>query len=54
VDTNPAGNGEADVVFTPELLDALGLRGLTIGGNITLLRDGSPAYTTGRRAIELD
>jgi hypothetical protein len=54
VDTNPAGNGEADVVFAPELLDALGLRGLTIGGNITLLRDGSPAYTTGRRAIELD
>jgi hypothetical protein len=54
VDTNPAGNGEADVVFAPELLDALGLRGLTIGGNITLLRDGSPAYTTGCKLIELD
>ena len=54
VDTNPSGNGEADVVFAPELLDALGLRGLTIGGNITLSREGSPAYTTGCQVIELD
>ena len=52
--TNPSGNGEEDVVFAPELLDALGLRGLTIGGTVTLLRAGSPAYTTGCRAIELD
>ena len=54
VDTNSSGNGEADVVFAPELLDALGLRGLAIGGNVTLLHDGSPAYTTGCRTIQLD
>jgi hypothetical protein len=54
VETNPSGNGEADVVFAPELLDALGLRGLMIGGNITLSHDGWPAYTTGCRVIQLD
>jgi hypothetical protein len=54
VDTNPSGNGEADVVFAPELLDALGLRGLAIGGNVTLFHDGSPVYTTGCRTIQLD
>jgi hypothetical protein len=54
VDTNSSGNGEADVVFAPELLDALGLRRLAIGGNVTLLHDGSPAYTTGCRTIQLD
>jgi len=54
VDTNPAGNGEADVVFAPELLDALGLRGLTIGGNVTLYRGGAPTYTTECRPIQLD
>jgi hypothetical protein len=54
VDTNPSGNGEADVVFAPELLDALGLRGLTIGGDITLFRDGAPAYSTGCKEIQLD
>lgn len=54
VDTNPAGNGEADAVFTPELLDALGIRGLTIGGNVTLYREGLPAYSTGCNEVELD
>ena len=54
VDTNPAGNGGADAVFAPELLDALGIRGLTIGGNVTLLREGSPAYSTGCQVIQLD
>ena len=52
--TNVAGSGQADVVHDPELLAALGLRGLTIGGEVTLLRDGSPAYTTGCRIVELD
>ena len=52
--TNAAGNGQADAVFEPELLDALGLRGLTIGGNVTLFRDGSPAYTIGCEVIQLD
>jgi hypothetical protein len=36
VSTNTAGNGRADAVDTPELLGALGLRGLTIGGSVTL------------------
>jgi hypothetical protein len=54
VDTNPSGNGEADVVFAPELLDALGLRGLTTGGTVTLFREGSPACTTGCQVIQLD
>lgn len=52
--TNGSGNGQADVVFAPELLDALGLRGLAIGGNVTLFQEGSPAYTTGCRTIQLD
>ena len=52
--TNEAGNGHADAVHDPELLAALGLRGLTIGGEVTLLRDGSPAYTTGCRVVHLD
>jgi hypothetical protein len=54
VDTNPSGNGEADAVFTPELLDALGIRGLTIGGTVTLFRQGVPAYTTGCHVVQLD
>jgi hypothetical protein len=52
--TNDAGNGLANVTFPPELLSALGLRGLTIGGTVTLARDGSPAYTTGCRINRLD
>jgi hypothetical protein len=52
--TNASGNGQADVVLDPELVAALGLRGLTIGGNVTLFRGGLPAYTTGCRVIQLD
>jgi len=54
VATNAEGNGVADVVHDPELLGALGIRGLTIGGNVTLFREGSPAYTTGCQVIQLD
>jgi hypothetical protein len=54
VDTNSSGNGEADVMLAPELLDALGLRGLAIGGSVTRFHAGSPAYTTGCRTIQLD
>ena len=54
VDTNASGNGEADAVFAPELLDALGIRGLTIGGNVTLFHEGSPAFTNGCQVIQLD
>ena len=52
--TNTSGNGHASVVFTPEMVAALGIRGLTIGGQVTLLRDSTPAYTTGCRVIQLD
>lgn len=52
--TNESGNGHADVVFDPEMVAALGIRGLTIGGNITLFRNGSPAYTTGCQVTQLD
>ena len=52
--TNTSGNGHASVVHTPEMLAALGIRGLTIGGQVTLLRGSTPAYTTGCRVIQLD
>jgi len=52
--TNTSGNGHASVVHTPEMLAALGIRGLTIGGQVTLLRDSTPAYTTGCQVIQLD
>jgi hypothetical protein len=52
--TNTSGNGRASAVHTPEDLALLGIRGLTIGGVVTLSRDGTPAYTTGCRVIELD
>jgi len=52
--TNASGNGEADAVFDPELVATLGLRGLTIGGNVTLVREGSPAYTIGCQVIQHD
>jgi hypothetical protein len=52
--TNGSGNGHAEAVHDPELLAALGLRGLTIGGMVTLSRQGSPAYATGCEVIQLD
>jgi hypothetical protein len=52
--TNGVGNGHAEAVHDPELLAALGLRGLEIGGTVTLLREGSPAYTTACEALQLD
>jgi hypothetical protein len=52
--TNASGSGNASVGFTPEMLEALGLRGLTIGGQVTLLWRQSTAYTTGCKAIQLD
>jgi hypothetical protein len=52
--TNGVGNGRADVVHTPEQLDALGIRGLTIGGEVTFLRGGSLAYAAGCQVVELD
>jgi hypothetical protein len=52
--TNTSENGHADVVHTPELLDLLGIRGLTIGGKVTLFRGASPACTNGCKALQLD
>ena len=52
--TNTSGNGRADAVFDPEIIAALDLHNRTIGGNVTLLRSGSPAYTNGCHAVELD
>ena len=52
--TNASGNGKADAVVDPELVAALGLRGLTIGGKVTLVREGSPAYTTGCHIVRHD
>ncbi len=52
--TNASGNGEADAVFDPALVAGLGLRDLTIGGEVTLLREGSPAYTTGCQVVQHD
>ena len=52
--TNGVGNGRAEVVHTPEDLAGLGIRGLTIGGEVTFLRGGSLAYTAGCRVVELD
>ena len=52
--TNASGNGEAGAVFDPELVAALGLRGLTIGANVTLVREESPAYTTGCQVVQQD
>jgi hypothetical protein len=52
--TNASGNGRADVIFDPEQVAALGLRGIVIGGNVTVSREGTPAYATGCKVIELD
>jgi hypothetical protein len=52
--TNAAGNGKADAVFDPDLMTTLGLRDLTTGCIATLLREGSPAYTTGCQAVQHD
>ena len=54
LDTNGSGNGEADAVYAPELLTALGLRDRTIGGVVTLFSEGSQSYTTGCQVIRLD
>lgn len=54
LETNGAGNGRAEVVFGPKLVASLGLRGLTIGGDITLRRNESPAFATGCKVVKLD
>ena len=50
--TNQAGNGRADVFFTPA--DADGLRGLTVSARWSLLKGATPTYATGCEIIHLD
>jgi len=52
VETNGAGDGKAQHVFTPE--DADGLRGLTVSAIWVLWADDSPAYATGCEVVTLD
>jgi hypothetical protein len=52
VETNSAGNGKAQHVFTPE--DAEGLRGLTLGGMWVLWAGDSPVFASGCEVITLD
>ncbi len=50
--TNPAGNGLADVAFTPAA--AGGLRGLTVSASWTIWNGTTEAYATGCEVISLD
>ena len=50
IETNPNGNGRADVKFTPA--DAAGLRGLTVSANWTVT--GPATYVTDCTVITLD
>ena len=50
--TNAAGNGAADHVFTPA--DAASIRGLLLGGKWQLVEAGTPVYTSGCEAVQLD
>jgi hypothetical protein len=50
--TNSAGNGLADVFFTPT--DADGLRGLTVSAMWTLSNGTTPTYATHCEVISLD
>jgi hypothetical protein len=52
VTTNGAGNGLADVVFTPA--DADGLRGLTVSAMWTLWNGTTATYATDCEVISLD
>ena len=52
INTNGAGNGSADHVFTPA--DADGLRGLTVGGMWFLMNGNTVEYTTSCAAVHLD
>jgi hypothetical protein len=50
--TNQAGNGRADVFFTPA--DADGLRGLTLSARWSLLNGATPTYATDCEILHLD
>ena len=52
--TNGSGNGEADAVFSPALIDALGIHDSTVHVYTTLSAGGSVAYTTSCLTSVLD
>jgi hypothetical protein len=52
VSTNGAGNGLADIVFTPAAAD--GLRGLTLSAMWTLWNGATATYVTGCEVLTLD
>jgi hypothetical protein len=54
VETNGVGNGHGDVTFPPDVVEALGLRNITVGGKITAWRAGTLALTTGCIVVHHD
>jgi hypothetical protein len=52
LETNRAGNGRADVVFTPAA--AGGLRGLTVSASWTIWNGATATYATGCEVVSLD
>jgi hypothetical protein len=52
--TNAAGDGLADVVFTPADAENAHLRGLTVSATWTLWNGTTPTYTTDCEIISLD
>jgi hypothetical protein len=52
--TNGAGNGKADAVFTPELIDALGVHNSTVHVYFTVSSGSTVAYTTNCLTSQLD
>jgi hypothetical protein len=52
--TNAAGNGEADAVFTPELIGALGVHNSTVHVYFTVGSAGTVDYATSCQTSELD
>ena len=54
LETNAAGNGVADAVFTPEVIDALGVHNSTVHVYFTVGFGSSVAYTTSCLTAQLD
>ena len=54
LETNDAGNGKADAVFTPEGIGALGVHNSTVHVVFTIGSGNTVAYTTGCLTAQLD
>jgi hypothetical protein len=52
--TNAAGNGEADAVFTPELIGVLGVHNSTVHVYFTVSSGSTVAYATSCQTSQLD